>query len=116
MPVDRRLLKVCEYLIKHPDSRSDLRALGLKFGASQRTLERLFPIETGMTFSLWRQQARLLAAVRMLADGQSIASVALDVGYESPSAFTAMFRRAFGVPPSDYYRSSLNTEESDAAS
>lgn len=114
MPADRRLLKLCEYLIERPDSRSDLRALGVKFGASQRTLERLFPAETGMTFSLWRQQARVLAAIRLLAEGHSIASVALDVGYESPSAFTVMFRRAFGVAPSDYYRSYVSSEEGDA--
>jgi len=37
-----------------------------------------------------------------LAEGRSITSVALDVGYESPSAFTATFHRAFGQPPSAY--------------
>jgi AraC-like DNA-binding protein len=28
--------------------------------------------------------------------------VALDLGYDSPSAFSAMFRRELGVPPSHF--------------
>jgi len=53
-------------------------------------------------FAQWRQQIRLLSAISLLAEGRSITSVALDVGYESPSAFTATFHRAFGQPPSAY--------------
>ncbi|WP_376749252.1 helix-turn-helix domain-containing protein, partial [Stutzerimonas nitrititolerans] len=26
-----------------------------------------------------------------------------DLGYDSPSAFSAMFRRTLGVPPSQYF-------------
>jgi AraC-like DNA-binding protein len=33
-----------------------------------------------------------------------VTAIALDLGYESPSAFTAMFRRAFGVPPGQYLK------------
>jgi AraC-like DNA-binding protein len=51
-----------------------------------------------MGLAVWRQQARLMEALSRLASGQSITAVALDVGYESPSAFTAMFHRNFGVP------------------
>ena len=31
-----------------------------------------------------------------------ILAVALDLGYDSPSAFSAMFKREFGLPPSQY--------------
>ena len=40
----------------------------------------------------------------MLAVDHAVTSVAFDVGYESPSAFTAMFHRSFGVAPSRYQR------------
>jgi AraC-like DNA-binding protein len=30
--------------------------------------------------------------------------VALELGYQSPSAFIAMFRRSFGVSPRRYFR------------
>ena len=64
----------------------------------------MFPLETGMTFSKWRQQARLLCGIRMLAEGMAISTVAIDLGYESPSAFSAMFRRALGIAPSEYFQ------------
>ena len=35
---------------------------------------------------------------------QKVVDVALDAGYASQSAFTAMFRRHFGVPPNAFYR------------
>ena len=60
--------------------------------------------ETGLPFAGWRQQARLLAAMALLAAGQPITRIAVDLGYDSPSAFTAMFRRALGAPPSHYFR------------
>ena len=56
-----------------------------------------------MTFGRWRQQLRLLHALRLLAAGQPVTNVALDVGYESPSAFIAMFKRALGKTPSCYF-------------
>lgn len=34
--------------------------------------------------------------------GRPVTTIAFDVGYDSPSAFSAVFRRAYGVPPSMY--------------
>jgi AraC-like DNA-binding protein len=34
----------------------------------------------------------------------SILELALEHGYDSPSAFAAMFRKVLGVPPSEYLR------------
>jgi AraC-like DNA-binding protein len=55
-----------------------------------------------MSFNAWRQQACLLAALTRLSNGASITEVALDLGYRSSSAFTAVFRRILGAPPSRY--------------
>jgi len=76
--------------------------MGVIAGASSRTLARLFERETGMRFVDWRQQARLARALVGLAEGRDVASVARAVGYESVSAFTAMFRRVLGRTPSNY--------------
>jgi AraC-like DNA-binding protein len=67
-------------------------------------LHRLFAKETGMTFAQWREQARLLHALRGIAAGNKVIEVALDCGYGSASAFAAMFRRHFGVSPSSFYQ------------
>lgn len=70
---------------------------------SRATFMRLFQRETGMSFGRWRQQARMLNALSLLAEGRSILDVALECGYDSPSAFSAMFHRSLGRPPSAYF-------------
>ncbi|HET6629440.1 MAG TPA: helix-turn-helix domain-containing protein, partial [Woeseiaceae bacterium] len=67
-------------------------------------LARLFVSETGLTFAEWRRQVRLLEAIDRLGKGQAVTRVALDLGYESPSAFIAMFRRSLGAPPGKYFK------------
>jgi AraC-like DNA-binding protein len=102
MPRDPRLARICRALQADPGSARTLEDWACAAGASSRTLARLFPRQTGATFAAWRQQARLLAALARLAAGQPVTRVALDLGYDSPSAFTALFRRAFGTTPSRY--------------
>ena len=72
-------------------------------GMSRRTFTRLFRKETGLSFAAWRQQACLFAALPRLAAHEPITQIALDLGYESPAAFTTMFKRLQGVPPSHYF-------------
>jgi AraC-like DNA-binding protein len=102
MPADRRLLRVCETLLHEPGRRDSLDQWALWAGASSRTLARLFERETGLRFVHWRLQVRLAAALAQLAQKQDIAAVARAVGYDSASAFTAMFRRTLGKTPRDY--------------
>jgi AraC-like DNA-binding protein len=63
----------------------------------------LFPQQTGMSFRLWQQQVRLLEALRRLAAGAPVTNVALEIGYESPSAFVLMFKRSLGKTPGQYF-------------
>ncbi|WP_284734699.1 AraC family transcriptional regulator [Sphingosinicella terrae] len=102
MPTDRRLLRVCREIVANPADPRDLDDWARLAGMGRRTFTRAFKHETGMGLAVWRQQVRLMDALSMLASGQSITVVAFEVGYDSPSAFSAMFRRAFGVPPSQY--------------
>ena len=103
MPEDRRIMAVCEALLANPADERTLPEWGNAVGASTRTLSRLFQDETGMTFHHWRQQARLLAALPRLSDGESITNVALDLGYQTPSAFISMFKSVLGVTPGAYF-------------
>jgi AraC-like DNA-binding protein len=106
-PQDRRLRRICAALLEHPGRTDSLEDWAARVGSSARTLARTFARETGMGFATWRQQARLAAALQRLAAGAPVTAVALDLGYASPSAFTAMFRRALGTRPSDYFRDYL---------
>ncbi|HYM31502.1 MAG TPA: AraC family transcriptional regulator, partial [Candidatus Cybelea sp.] len=103
MPSDARLKRVCAAIVAEPGAKATLVAWAAEAGASGRTLLRLFQRQTGMTFAAWRQRARLLAALGRLAAGEPVTTVAIDLGYDSPSAFTAMFRRALGTTPSRYF-------------
>ncbi len=103
-PRDRRLLRITESLQADPGDARSLEAWAAVAGASARTLARLFLRETGMSFRAWRHQARLLQALVWLAERKAVTSVALDLGYDSPSAFIAAFKRAFGVTPARYFR------------
>ena len=102
MPSDPRLLRVCRAIIANPADCRDLDELAKAAGMGRRTFTRAFKNETGMGVAIWRQQARLVHALSLLSAGQPITRVAFEVGYDSPSAFTAMFHRAFGVPPSQF--------------
>jgi AraC-like DNA-binding protein len=103
MPRDKRLLRVCEALLRDPARRDTLEEWSATAGASSRTLARLFERETGMRFVDWRHQVRLAEALVRLAQGRDVAAAARAVGYDSASAFTAMFRHALGKPPRDYF-------------
>jgi len=73
-------------------------------GASKRTIERIFQKETGMSFGKWRQQLRIMQALRLLAAGEKVSHVALEAGYSTPGAFTAMFRKLLGKTPGRYFK------------
>jgi AraC-like DNA-binding protein len=103
-PADPRLKRIAAALHAAPSDGRSLAQWGRAVGASARTLARLFQAETGMGFAQWRQQARLLAALPLLGGGAAVTSVALDLGYDSPSAFVAMFKRALGTTPGRYFR------------
>ena len=103
MPRDDRALQLANAVQAEPGSEEALEQMSSRFGASRRTMERLYLEETGMTLGKWRQQLRLLHALRLLAQGEPVTSVALESGYSSVSAFIAMFRLAMGVTPSRYF-------------
>lgn len=102
MPRDRRLWAVCQGLVADPASSLTLDDWAKRAGASARTLARLFRSETGMGFGTWRQQLRLARSIELISRGVPLGEVAASLGYAGQSAFSAMFRRAFGVAPSRF--------------
>lgn len=101
-PTDPRARKLAETLSANPSDQRPLEELCSACGAGTRTMQRIFAEETGMSFSKWRQRLRLISAMRGLAAGESVTTAALDAGYNSTSAFIAMFRRQLGMTPTRY--------------
>jgi len=103
MPVDARAREVAEAIRANPADPRSLAAWGNVVGASGRTLARMFLTDTGVTFGRWRTLARLQCALDRLATGEAVGTVARAVGYETPSAFVAAFRRQTGQTPGAFF-------------
>jgi AraC-like DNA-binding protein/quercetin dioxygenase-like cupin family protein len=102
LPESADLNRLCERVLADLSTRRPCGAEARQMQTSARTLYRRFLTETGITFARWKQQARLMESVRRLADGAPVTTVAMDLGYESPSAFSAMFRRSLLIPPRSF--------------
>ncbi len=102
MPRDPRLAKLCERLIADPSAPVTLDSLAGEIHVSSRTLARMFHREVGVSFGDWLRRMRLLLSLQQLAEGASVLEVALAHGYDSPSAYAAMFRRTLGLSPTAY--------------
>ena len=103
MPRDPRLLRIAQALADNPANGRALAAWAVWAAIPPRTMTRRFSLETGFSFTQWRQRLRLLRALEMLAAGHAVTAIAFDLGYDNVSAFIAMFRRTFGVTPTRYF-------------
>jgi AraC-like DNA-binding protein len=104
LPQEKRLRRLCAAVIDEPSRHATLAAWAADAGASARTMSRLFRSELGTSFVQWRQQVLLARAVPLAARKLPMATIAAELGYASPSAFTAMVRRSVGAPPSRFLR------------
>ena len=71
-------------------------------GTSSRTLIRLFRKETGLSYRGWIQHMHIVFALSQLAEGEAVSRIATSLGYASPSAFSAMFKRHLGYSPQNF--------------
>ncbi|WP_127904368.1 AraC family transcriptional regulator [Solirhodobacter olei] len=99
---DRRIWRICDAILAEPGHPFGLDEWAHEVGASKRTLARRFQSEFGMSFVNWRQQVRVVAALSRLDQGDPVTVIASDLGYETPAAFSLMFRRLTGLTPSRY--------------
>jgi AraC-like DNA-binding protein/mannose-6-phosphate isomerase-like protein (cupin superfamily) len=104
LPQDKRLRALCEAVLQDPSRHATLDDWARETAASPRTVARLFRQQLDTSFGPWRQQVLLAHALRLAAKGRPMGLIAAELGYASPSAFSAMVRRAVGQPPSRFFR------------
>jgi AraC-like DNA-binding protein len=114
MPSDVRLARIATAIFEQPGNTRTLEQWAAWGAVSARTLRRLMQAETGLSFSEWRQQARLTRALEMLAQRRPVATISDALGYASPSNFIAMFRRTFGCSPARYFAARPNSSAQTA--
>lgn len=105
LPSDKRLRALCEAVLDDPTRHDTLADWVRDVGASERTVARLFRDELGTSFGQWRQQVLLARALTLAARKRPMSEIAAELGYTSPSAFSAMVRRSVGAPPSKFFAS-----------
>ncbi|WNW11378.1 helix-turn-helix transcriptional regulator [Pseudomonas sp. DTU_2021_1001937_2_SI_NGA_ILE_001] len=99
LPRDRRLRRLCTELLDEPARELTLEQCGQRLNMSARTLARGFQRELGMSLGEWRTRTRMILSQQRLLRGVPIIEVALEHGYQSPSAFAATFKRVLGHSP-----------------
>ena len=102
-PRDMRARRMAALLRADPAALRSIDNLATAAGSSRRTLERLFLEETGLALGSWRHQFRLLHGLDLLAAGTMVGEAAFSTGYQNPSSFIAVFKRAFGTTPAKYF-------------
>ncbi|AUG52768.1 AraC family transcriptional regulator [Thalassospira marina] len=102
LPLHKALSRRCHAFIRTPSAHDTIENWCNDLGMSRRSFTRLFRMETGLSFVEWRQQACTMAALPRLAAGEAVTTIALDLGYDNPAAFTSMFKRILGASPRDY--------------
>jgi len=102
MPTTPSARRVAELAIRDPYIKISLAELASRAATSVRTVSRLFPAETHLTFKAWRQRARIAHAMDRLARGETITAVAASCGFSSTAAFSHAFRQVTGMTPTRF--------------
>ncbi|MBP2229546.1 AraC-like DNA-binding protein [Azospirillum agricola] len=105
-PANGALAALCRRFLLKPTVHATIEDWSGPLGVSRRAFTRLFRQETGLSFVEWRQQACLVTALPRLVAGEPVTTVALDLGYDNPAAFTTMFKRVLGASPRAYLKRS----------
>lgn len=115
MPRDPRLRQLAEMLLADPGGKASKGDWAIRIGMSERSMSRLLRHEIGMSFGHWRRQLHVILALQRLSRGESVQTVALELGYENASGFVTMFRKAAGKPPARYLSERMADREPAAA-
>jgi AraC-like DNA-binding protein len=108
LPKDERLLYVYRFMNEHPAERRTLEDWADFFHVSGKTFSRLVKSEIGVSFPQWVNRIQVLAAIQLLSHDRDVSWIAYELGFNSPNAFSTMFKRQVGMSPQMYRRLSLN--------
>ncbi len=94
--------RVADLAFADPRGKLDIDEVASRAATSVRTISRLFPVETGLTYKAWRQRARIVVAIDQLSAGSAISRVAANAGFASTAAFSFAFRQVTRLTPTAF--------------
>ena len=102
---DAVVARAVRRMLEQPGEIGAVRELARELGISHRHFDRRFKEETGLTPQQFLGRSRIDAACRLLrSGGETLAEIALELGYCDQSAFTSQFRQRMGITPLRYRR------------
>jgi AraC family transcriptional regulator len=113
-PPSRAVARAKEVLQARSCERLSLNEIAREVGVAPVYLTQEFTRTEGIPLYRYQLRLRLNRALLALPHCEDITGLALDLGFSSHSHFTAVFRRSFGLTPSEY-RASASLAGSGAA-
>lgn len=99
----QRIGRVREYVAAHLDENLDLEALAALSGFSPWHFHRIVGAFLGEPLGAFVTRLRVEKAARLLRySAQSVSQIAYAVGYGTPSSLSKVFRRFYGISPTQY--------------
>jgi AraC-like DNA-binding protein len=98
------------YINNHYDKELNLNFLSHIRFTSKFHLLRLFKRYYGQTPKQYLTEKRLLQAKDSLAKGANISETCYDIGFESPSSFSTLFKARFGMTPTEFQKRATFTK------
>jgi AraC-like DNA-binding protein len=107
---DRHVGKAIALMHERPAEPWTLDDLGRQAGLSRSALHERFTALVGQPPMQYLTNWRMQRGAQLLRDeGANVASIALEVGYDSEAAFARAFKRAMGQPPATWRRTLRET-------
>jgi AraC-like DNA-binding protein len=98
--------RFCQFVAQMPDAELAARSLtelAAQLNCSERHFSRMFRVEFGVSLRKRQTELRLERARQLLTDIDSkVITVAYESGYQNLGLFNAMFKKRFGLTPSEY--------------
>lgn len=95
--------QMLDYFHQHFQEKVTLGDLSGQANLCRRECQRIFRSVLGMTPTEYFEQYRLgMAANRLLEAGDSVSEIAQNCGFQSASYFTRLFRRRYGMTPTEF--------------
>jgi AraC-like DNA-binding protein len=102
MPTSARLQTALAGLAVDDCWRLSLGDAASRAAMSERSFSRHFSAELGMSFRAWRQRARLIASLDLLASPRAVKEIAAMLGFSDAAAYVSSFKALMGCTPGEF--------------
>ncbi len=102
MPASPRLQAALAGLAVDDCGRLSLGDAASRAAMSERSFSRHFTAELGLSFRDWRQRARLIASLDLLASPRAIKDIAATLGFGDAAAYVSSFKALMGCTPGEF--------------